>query len=107
MVAHNYTLMRQVTMEEVEQVIKDMAFSKALGPYGFTMNFYHHCWPFLKEEVWQIMEKSRQTRGVLSAFNANLLTLIPKSNNFINPKDFRPISLCNVIYKIITKVLAS
>jgi hypothetical protein len=44
---------------------------------------------------------------VLSALNATFLTLIPKEERVTNPKQFRPIALCNVIYKIITKVVAN
>jgi hypothetical protein len=43
---------------------------------------------------------------VLSALNATFLTLIPKEERVTNPKQFRPITLCNVIYKIITKVIS-
>jgi hypothetical protein len=44
---------------------------------------------------------------VLQALNATFLTLIPKEERVTNPKQFRPIALCNVIYKIITKVIAN
>jgi hypothetical protein len=43
---------------------------------------------------------------VLSAFNATFLMLIPKEERVTHPKQFCPISLCNVIYKIITKVIS-
>lgn len=41
----------------------------------------------------------------MTTFNATFLTLIPKVDNAHDPKDFKLISLCNVIYKIITNVL--
>jgi hypothetical protein len=41
------------------------------------------------------------------SLNATFLTLIPKEERVTNPKQFRPIALCNVIYKIITKVIAN
>ena len=45
--------------------------------------------------------------GVLPAFNANFITLIPKEEKSLTPKAFCPIALCNVIFKLITKRIAN
>ena len=73
---------------------------------GYMINFFHHFWDMIKMEVWRFVEDSRQDRGVLQTFNATFLTLIPKSEVADSPSQFRPIALCNVIYKIIPKVIA-
>jgi hypothetical protein len=80
---------------------------KALDPDGFTTDFFHHCWDLVREEVWEVVEESRASGLVLLALNATFVTLIPKEERVTNPKKFRPIALCNVIYKIITKVVAN
>ena len=54
-----------------------------------------------------IVEGSRTKKGVLKAFNATFLTLIPKEAGADTPDKFRPIVLCNVIYKIISKVIGN
>ena len=82
-----------------------MALGKALGLDGFTSNFFHHLWDLVKEEVLEIVEESRSKRGVLKAFGATLLTLIPKEVSEYSCDKFRPIALCNVIYKINSKVI--
>ena len=46
-------------------------------------------------------------RSVLRALNSNFLALIPKESGTEDPGKLRPIALCNVIYKIITKVIAN
>jgi hypothetical protein len=103
---HNEALTRPITQEEVDQAVKEMPPGKALGPDGFMTDFFHYCWSMIREEVWQVVEESRTSGKVLSAFNATFLTLIPKEERVTHPKQFRPIALCNVIYKIITKVIA-
>jgi hypothetical protein len=40
-------------------------------------------------------------------FNFTYIALIPKTKNPIKVRDFCPISLCNVMYKIILKVIAN
>jgi hypothetical protein len=39
--------------------------------------------------------------------NSTFIALIPKIKNPTSVTEFRPISLCNVIYKIISKILAN
>jgi hypothetical protein len=60
----------------------------------------------VREEVWEIIEDSRASGQVLPALNATFLTLIPKEEKVTHPKQFRPIALCNAIYKLLTKVIA-
>jgi hypothetical protein len=102
----NEALMRPITQDEVDKEVKDMPSGKSPGPDGFTTDFFHHCWDLIKEEVWQVVEESRTSGQVLSALNATFLTLILKEERVTHPKQYRSISLCNVIYKIITKVIA-
>jgi exonuclease III len=103
----NAALIRPITQEEVDQAVKDMPSGKSPGPDGFTTDFFHHCWDIIRKDVWEVVEESRTSGQVLQAFNATFLTLIPKEERVTNPKHFRPIALCNVIYKIITKVIAN
>ena len=80
---------------------------KAPGPDGFTVNFFHACWEMLKYEIWEMVEESRCSQKIPIALNATFLTLIPKVENVSTPNKFRPISLCNVLCKIVTKVIAN
>jgi hypothetical protein len=102
----NATLLRPITIEEVDQALQDTPKRKAPGPDGFTSDFFHHCWPIIRKEVWEIIEDSRATGQVLQALNTTFLTLLPKEGQAHHPKQFRPIALCNVIYKLLTKVIA-
>jgi exonuclease III len=103
----NRALLRPITQTEVDFAALNMPPGKAPGPDGFTTDFFHHCWDIVKEDVWRVVEESRTSGQVLTALNATFITLIPKEERVTHPKQFRPISLCNVIFKIITKVIAN
>jgi exonuclease III len=103
----NAALLRPFTLEELDQALLDTPKCKAPGPDGFTSDFFHYCWQMIRTEVWEILEDSRLNGEVLRAFNATFLALIPKEGQANRPKQFRPIALCNVIYKLLTKVIAS
>ena len=53
-----------------------------------------------------VIEESRVDGIILLAFNVILISLIPKSDRVGNLECYRPISLCNCIYKVIAKVIA-
>jgi hypothetical protein len=74
----NSALLHPITIEEVDHALQDTPKCKALGPDGFTSDFFHHCWSMIRVEVWEILEDSRATGQVLQALNATFLTLVPK-----------------------------
>ena len=94
-------------MQEVEIAAKSLQEGKSPRLDVFTTDFFHSCWNIIKEEVCSLVERSRQTKSIIYSFNATFLTLIPKGHYPSNSDKFRPIDLCNVIYKIITKVITS
>jgi hypothetical protein len=98
--------MQPITQVEVDQAIQDLPKGKALVLDGFTTKFFHYFWPMLQEEVWKLVEESCTSGNFLPVLNATFLTLIPKEERVTNPKNFKPIGLWNVIYKIISKVIA-
>jgi hypothetical protein len=98
--------MKPIMQAEVDHAIQKLPTCKALGLNGFTTEFFDSCWPMLREEVWQLVEESRSSGKFLPTLNATFLTLIPKEERVTNLRNFKPITLCNMIYKIISKVIA-
>eukprot|EP00253_Pinus_taeda_P013888 PITA_13888 len=103
----NWSLRKRITMEEVEEAVRSMPNDKAPGPDGFTINFYKVCWEIVKNNIWEIVEDSRRSKTILKSLNSTFITLVPKVEEANTPEKFRPIALCNVIYKIISKVIAN
>eukprot|EP00253_Pinus_taeda_P036339 PITA_36339 len=91
----------------MENAVHQLKEGKASRPDGFTSNFFHNFWELIKLEVWQIFEESRTMRWILLAMNATSIALIPKEDHSNTPDKFLPIALCNVIYKIVSKIVAS
>jgi len=102
----NDALLRPTTMEEIEHEVMDMPKGKSPGPDDFMVDFFQVWWPILKKEVLELMEDTRSFTNILPTLNATFLTLIPE-DKFEDPSKFIPISLCNVVYKLITKFIAN
>eukprot|EP00253_Pinus_taeda_P026308 PITA_26308 len=103
----NLALLNEISMEEVEEAVKSMPNDKSPGPDGFTIKFFKACWQTIKTEIWEVVEDSRRSGTILKSFNSTFLALIPKEENAQTPEKFKPIALCNVIYKIISKFIAN
>jgi len=54
-----------------------------------------------------VVEDSRKKKTILKALNTSFIALIPKQENAMTPDRFRPIALCNVVYKIISKIITN
>ena len=55
----------------------------------------------------EVVEDTRKTGRIYDAFNSTFIALIPKTDHPSSFKDFRPISLCNYIYKIMAKIISN
>jgi hypothetical protein len=88
-------------------VIQEIPNGNAPRPYGFTMDILKSCWDVVKYDIYGIVEDSRHSNSILKYLGSTFITLIPKENEARTPDRFRPIALCNVVYKIISKVIAN
>jgi hypothetical protein len=85
----------------------DMKIGKSLGPDGFTSNFFQKYWKIIRKGIWEVVDESRKSGSILKYFNATFLVLIPKEKEANTTEKFKPIAICNVIYKIVSKLVAN
>jgi hypothetical protein len=96
-----------VTLEEIQLALNQMDPLKALGPDGFPACFFQQNREILHQEVCDAIKYFFDSCRLDASINATVIALIPKTKNPISVTDFKPISLCNVVYKILSKVLAN
>ena len=98
--AMNDELLKPFTIEEVNFALYQMGPLKAPGPDELSTGFFQNHWEIVGNEVSQIVLDTLNN-GVLPHFlNMTHIALIPKLKNPSCVIEFRPISLCNVLYKI-------
>ena len=97
----------KVTNAECYKALKELKWNKSPGNDGFTAEFYCTFWPVLGDLLVNALNETFE-RGLLSnSQRQGVITLIEKDGkDNLQVKNYRPITLLNVDYKILSKVLA-
>lgn len=98
-------LMQSVTKEEVYEALCSMSPYKAPDPAGFQPVCFRTYWHIVEEDVWKLIANIFYSGNISGNLAETLIVPIPKVDAPAAFKDFRPISLCNVFFKLITKIL--
>ena len=95
------------TALEVKEAIFQMGALKSPGPDGIQALFYQKYWDIVGPNVTDVVLNFLNKGDFIDDINQTFIVLIPKIKAPEDMKNFKPISLCNVFYKIISKVLAN
>ncbi|KAK8292157.1 hypothetical protein V6Z12_D06G104300 [Gossypium hirsutum] len=95
------------TEEEITQAIKQMDPNKAPGIDGLSGNFFKHHWEIVGKDTIRYCLDILNGKKDISCLNDTMIILIPKTRDPCELTNFRPISLCRFVYKIISKVYAN
>ena len=96
-----------ITEEEVKQAIHDMAYNKSPGPDGIATEFYKRFSNSLTPHLVHLYNTNYDVGQMSPSQQSALLRLLYKKDDRTLLKNWRPISLLNVDYKILAKVLAA
>ena len=108
MLASDVTLMVQpLGNEEIRQAIFSIGGLKSPGEDGFQAIFFQKCWDILGSSVCEAVKTLWSNPERIQEVNKTLVTLIPKVERPERVQQFRPISLCNVIYKCVSKIIVN
>lgn len=80
---------------------------KAPGPDDLHAIFFKRFWHILGDDLTDEVLAAINNKNVPTGWNQTNIVLIPKVENLEVITQYMPISLCNVVYKIICKMLAN
>ncbi|XP_030939909.1 uncharacterized protein LOC115964800 [Quercus lobata] len=103
----NNCLTRNFSKDEVEKALKQMAPLKAPRPDGMPPIFFQHYWESIGDDVVKAVISCLNSNSIEPGLNHTFIALIPKVKSPEFVTEFRPIALCNILYKLVSKVLAN
>uniref|UniRef100_A0A803N4X6 Reverse transcriptase domain-containing protein n=1 Tax=Chenopodium quinoa TaxID=63459 RepID=A0A803N4X6_CHEQI len=98
-------LCKSFTVEDVRAALWSIEDDKAPGPDGFSSKFYKASWDIVKNEICEVVLSFFNHVRLLKQVNNTLLTMVSKDEDDVFVSQYRHIACCNVIYKIISKLL--
>ena len=97
-----------IKKDEILKALKDMENNKSPGTDGLPKEFYVTLWKELGDDLSDIIAKIYLADQIPSSWKEGLITLIYKEKGKVEDiKNWRPISLLNTDYKLLTKVVAN
>lgn len=97
----------EVIAGEVRKVLFSMPSNKSPGPYGFPCEFFKTSWPVLVQDFTIAVQSIFQLGFLPKGINSTVLALIPKKDAAVEMRDYTPIACCNVVYKVVSKIIAN
>ena len=99
---------QDITLDELSAALKNMKNNKSPGSDGFPADFFKVFWSKLKFFVYRSIKTSIKTGSLPLTMRQCIISCLPKGNkNREYLKNWRPISLLNVTYKIFSSAIAN
>lgn len=101
----NQTLLSPVTLAEVKTAVYGLDPDSSPGSDGFSGKFYRHCWDVISADLLLAVQEFFIGVPVPRIISNALLVLLPKKLSPSTFADYRPISLCNFVNKVCTRII--
>ncbi|KAL2518714.1 DNAse I-like superfamily protein [Abeliophyllum distichum] len=95
------------TLIELQEAIFSIDLDNVVRPDRFSSHFFQVCWDIISEDVFQAVLDFIAGGHLLRDFATTSIVLLPKRENACRWLEFRPISLCTMFNKLITKLVNS
>ena len=102
----NTKLTNVPTEAEIKKALFSIHPDKAPGPDGFSASFFQANWTAVSPAIVAEIKEFFASGKMPNSINKTHIRLIPKTQNAMKVSEYRPIALCNVYYKIISKILS-
>ena len=103
----NSNLIGEFTKADVELALKQMTPLKACGLDDMLPIFFQHYQDNIGDDIVKVVLSCLNSKTILLGLKHTFITLIPKVKSLEYVTEFRPIALCNILYKLVSKVLAN
>ena len=98
----------QITVQDLKEALWAMNENATPGPNGLTVTFFKRFFDDLKPLFYEFLTLLYKGDNLNSLFKLSYITVLPKdSGSLLEIKNYRPISLLNIEYKMITKALVN
>lgn len=95
------------TTTEIKQAVMGLGKNKSPGPDGITAEFLQQNWDYVGPDLIKYFAEFCAGRALLDRFSYYYISLVPKKEEAMQPRDYRPIALSNITPKILAKMMAT
>ena len=99
-------LEQPITAEELYIALKSGVHNKAPGSDGISREFYIRLWDIIREDMLEIMNQMYIHKSMTRRQQHGIIVSLPKNNGDKTPAEYRPITLMNMDYKILYRIMA-
>jgi hypothetical protein len=97
--------MIEVIEDELKEVLHKFKKYKIPGTNGWTIDLFLGIYEIIGMDILKVVEESHINGHMHTPLNATFISLIPNTDAPQCLEDFRPISLCKCIYKVVSKII--